>query len=260
MLDEARHWLKERDRCTALIGHSPYDCNPYIQRAVCHDKLGYPDLAAGDAYRALLLTDEVLDESGEWHELAVEAVESSARKVDKVLGTNELKTNGALAGNGHSNGNHKEESPNRMEYENEDDQCYNVITEGYARQSYEILARTLSNCGDLKAAYDFTERGLKVFRDHDILRELQEQILHKYRQTQFQTDDKSDFNPRTDLPENGSARREIYPWNKHETDRFSEDSMSFLNSEIRKAAPKCEIRAVELPLLTAQSLHQDSAW
>ncbi len=257
MLDEARHWLRERDRCTLLIRHSPYDCDPYIRRAVCHDKLGYPDLAAGDAYRALLLTDEVLDESGEWHELAVEAVESSARKVDKVQATNGLNPNGALAGNGHSDENHQEKSPSRMEYEHEDDQWYNVIAEGYARQSYEILARTLSNCGDVKAAYDFTERGLKVFPGHDILRELQEQILYKHCQTQFQKDGKLDFNPRTDLPEKGSARREIYPWNKHETDRFSEDSMLFLNSEIRKAAPKCEIRAVELPLLTTQSLHQE---
>jgi hypothetical protein len=34
--------------------------------------LGYPDLAAGDAYKALLLIDEVA-EDGEYHEEALEA-------------------------------------------------------------------------------------------------------------------------------------------------------------------------------------------
>ena len=85
MLDEERCWLQERSICTVHIEKSPYGCHPYIKRAICHDKLGYLDLAAGDAYRALLLTDEVLDESGEWHKLAVEAIKSTARKVDRVL-------------------------------------------------------------------------------------------------------------------------------------------------------------------------------
>ncbi|KAL9075902.1 MAG: hypothetical protein Q9161_001296 [Pseudevernia consocians] len=263
MLDQRAHWLNERYICTVHIEENPYLCDPYIRRAVCHEKLGYPDLAAGDAYRALLLTDEVLDESGEWHALAVEAIESSASKVDKVPingARNGLNTNGAIIEDGHP-GEHNEEGPNGViGEEEEEDTWYNVIAEGYARRSYEILARTLSDCGDLKAAYGFTERGLKVFADHDILKELQERILNKHHQSQLQKDpawDKSDFNARTDLPENGSARREIYPWNTHETDRFSEDSMTFLNLEIRKAAPKCEIRAVELPILNTQALYQE---
>lgn len=268
MLDERLHWLKERDVCTVHIEESPYACDPYLQRAVCYERLGYPDLATGDAYRALLLTDEVLDESGEWHELAVGAVESSARKVDRVQingATNGSNRIGAVTEDAYSSENQKEEGSNGVDGEKEEDEeeenpWYNVIAEDYARRSYEILARTLSDCGDLKAAYEFTERGLKVFPSNDILKKLQIEMLDQHRQSQLQKDptwDKSDFNPRTDLPDNGSARREIYPWNTHETDRFSEDSMSFLNSEIRKAAPKCEVRAVELPVLNTQALYQE---
>ena len=110
MLDQQAHWLNQRHVYTTYIEQNPYYCHSYIQRAVCYEKLGYPDLAAGDAYRALLLTDEVLDESGEWHELAVEALESNASKGDRVLingATNGRDTNGALTGNGHSWDKHK---------------------------------------------------------------------------------------------------------------------------------------------------------
>lgn len=274
MLDKKDHWLKERDLCTVRIAESPYNCASYIRRAVCYEILKYPDLAAGDAYRALLLTDEVLDESGEWHELAVEAVESSARrKIDEELvngATNGLNrngrcsgnlTNGAMYGDGRSGEDQDEEGSEDSTTREEGDPWYNAITEGFARRSYEILAYTLLDCGDLKAAYNFTERGLKAFPGHDLLEELQGQILDKHRQSQLHKDptwERLDFNPKTDLPENGSARREIYPWNKHETDRFSNESMSFLNAEIRKVAPKCEVRAVELPVLSTQALHQEN--
>lgn len=55
------------------------------------------------------------------------------------------------------------------------------------------------------------------------------------------------------MPENGFIRRELYPWNSQEPDRFSSSSLSFLNSCMRKVATSCEVRAVSLPLLTKQS-------
>lgn len=263
MLDEKHRCLNERDTYTLHIKDAPYDCKLYIQRAVYYEMLGYPDLAAGDAYRALLLTDEALDESGEWHELAVEALESSTPRVNRVPvneATDGLNTNGVKTGDGRCGSNQIGEGPNRVNGEDEDKFWYTVVAEGHARRSFEILARTLSDCGDLKAAYDFTERGLSVSPGHDMFKKLQEQILQKQYQSQPQKDptwDKSDFYPRTDLPENGLVRREIYPWNNHETDRLSEDSMSFLNVEIRKVAPKCEIRAVKLPIVNTQAFYRD---
>lgn len=67
--------LHERQLLTSQLSNSPYDCGCYLKRALCHELLGFPDLAVGDAYRALLLTDEVQDESGEYHDQAIEAIE-----------------------------------------------------------------------------------------------------------------------------------------------------------------------------------------
>ncbi len=64
----------ERQLLTSQLSNSPYECGCYLKRALCHELLGFPDLAVGDAYRALLLTDEVQDESGEYHEQAIEAI------------------------------------------------------------------------------------------------------------------------------------------------------------------------------------------
>jgi hypothetical protein len=50
----------------------PYSIPHRLRLAKAYKKLGYPDLAAGDAYKALLLIDEVAEE-GEYHDEAIEA-------------------------------------------------------------------------------------------------------------------------------------------------------------------------------------------
>lgn len=52
-----------------------------------------------------------------------------------------------------------------------------------------------------------------------------------------------------DYPDKGSVRRELYPWNHHEPDRFSPEALQFLNDEMDRVAPKLEVRVVELPIL-----------
>ncbi len=47
----------------------------------------------------------------------------------------------------------------------------------------------------------------------------------------------------------GYARRELYPWNTHEPDRFSVESLAFLNAQMGKVAPKLEVRSTYLPVL-----------
>ena len=44
--------------------------------------LGYPDLAAGYAYKALLLIDEIFEDSGEYHDQALEAARVSITSSD----------------------------------------------------------------------------------------------------------------------------------------------------------------------------------
>lgn len=50
----------------------PYSIAHRLQLARAYRSLGYPDLAVGDAYKALLLVDEVADE-GEYHDETLEA-------------------------------------------------------------------------------------------------------------------------------------------------------------------------------------------
>lgn len=51
-----------------------------MQLAVYYFRLQYPDLAAGSAYKALLLSDAISDESDEYHEQACEPLDEWLEK------------------------------------------------------------------------------------------------------------------------------------------------------------------------------------
>lgn len=253
--------LSERESCRSLLELNPYDANLYLQRAVCYEELGYPDLAAGDAYRALLLTDEVFDEGSEFHEQAVNALRTAGKSLD----TSDADAGVSISSNGHElpqfdqysvSGRfvaHHEERGQRMEEES----WYDSKARTYAGRSYEILGRTLLECGDLRNAYHFIEKDIKLCPGNSHLLDLQRELVEKHRHEQSQkssTEDHLEFNPKTELSTSGDARRELYPWNKHEPDRFSKSNIEVINAEIRKVAPKCEIRIVDLPLL-GSNLH-----
>lgn len=53
---------------------TPYSITHRLKLAQGYKDLGYPDLALGDAYKALILVDEVAEE-GEYHEDAFEAAQ-----------------------------------------------------------------------------------------------------------------------------------------------------------------------------------------
>jgi len=250
MRDDRSRWLKEREVLTIELRESPYSSHIYLRRARCHEKLGFSDLAASDAYRALLLTDEVLDEEGEYHEQAVEAIQAvvGRKKGSATIGVLNNLPNGSV----HSPLGRDEEVSKEEDTDYDNESCCNEVTQEHALQSYEMLARTLSDCGDSKSAYDFTQRGLLAFPGTAQLQALQKEVVEEHRQGLLQRNrvgNCSDSKPREYLPENGSARREIYSWNDHEPDRFSGENISFINREIQRSAPKCEIRVIELPVL-----------
>ena len=62
-----------------------YSLPLHLQLSQTYRNLGYPDLAAGYAYKALLLIDEILEDSGEYHCEALEAAKVSLTSVDHVL-------------------------------------------------------------------------------------------------------------------------------------------------------------------------------
>ncbi|KAI9795724.1 MAG: hypothetical protein M1835_005287 [Candelina submexicana] len=245
----SKDWLSERHSLTELLYASPYDLVLYFQRSIAYEHLGFPDLAAGDAYRSLLLTDEVQEESGEYHEEAKDALRAY------------------LEGQNHSTDGCYEEETNLVtrtvklkiredgevghEEEDLEDHKLQFLVRRYSLQCHQILARCLAKTGCQKSAFDFCTRGLAVFPADKVLLRERDHILEVHRSLQKREApnlDAKPFDPK-DLSDQGSARRELYPWNNHEPDRFSDDSLRSLNAELSAIAPKCEVRATELPLL-----------
>lgn len=56
-----------------------------------------------------------------------------------------------------------------------------------------------------------------------------------------------------DYPDKGLVRRENYPWNQHEPDRFSKECLQFLNDAMADIAPRLEVKVSELPLLSTDT-------
>lgn len=69
-LHELRSWLD----------YWPYSIELYIEIANAYVELGYPDLAVGAAYKALLLVDACKDESDEYHEEALDTVYETIKR------------------------------------------------------------------------------------------------------------------------------------------------------------------------------------
>lgn len=233
--DETQELLERRRRLTVALFELPYNLVLYLERAVVHSDLGYPDLAAGDAYRALLLTDEVRDESFEYHERALESLRpycvddpTSQRKLEFLRIPNEVPS---------------DESGQDLVGGNK---LIGQLAKRASIRCYQILAISLLLCGCLKSAYDFTCRGLATFPGDEELLQAQEYI-QKLAKRRLKTD--AETLDIKDLPDQGLVRREIYPWNHHEPDRFSQQTLDFLNTELVSVAPKCVAQVTELPTL-----------
>lgn len=80
--------LRLLDKQHQSLSDTPYSIQLRLSLAESYDALGYPDLAACESYRAILLIDEVLDDSGEYHELALEvATEELGQSQSQVEST-----------------------------------------------------------------------------------------------------------------------------------------------------------------------------
>ncbi|KAI4865894.1 hypothetical protein F4820DRAFT_418961 [Hypoxylon rubiginosum] len=220
--------LRQRQSLTDDLLARPYDLVLYIQRALIHADLAYPDLAAGDAYRALLLTDEVRDESFEYHQQALEAL--TAYVDDSLF---DVLNYGALLGD-----------DSRLPELDGGAKDIPTLASLASIRCYQILSLSLLLCGCLKSASKFCERGLAL-SPHN------QELLNTrgYIRTVAERRTRKPFSGVNDLPDWGMVRREIYPWNSYEPNRFSEDSLDFLNAELANIAPKCTVQVAELPVL-----------
>ncbi len=243
--------LHKRQRITEELLCLPYDLILYLERAAVHSELGYPDLAAGDSYRALLLCDECANEGFEYHEQALETLQSrSAHGLPAVLREHGSSHNGVNGVNSVDLADAVEALD--LEEEDVDNKRLLQIAHTASIRCYRSLAISLLLCGCLKSAYEFCTRGLAVARDDEDLLQAKGYI-EKIAKGRLKVD-LVDIN---DLPDTGVVRREVYPWNDHEPNRFSNETLDFLNAELAKGSPNCEVRVTELPSLLEFASHTD---
>ncbi|KAI0603062.1 Wd tetratricopeptide repeat domain-containing protein [Biscogniauxia sp. FL1348] len=228
--------LCQRQSLTDQLLESPYSLIIYLKRALVYADLGYPDLAAGDAYRALLLTDEVRDEGFEYHEQALAALSTHAS--GPLL---EILNFGSLSA-----------SQSRLP-KLDGAQDLSALASLVSVRCFQILSLSLLLCGCLKSAYNFCERGLAIAPDN---RELNNTMAHIRTVAERRT--RRPFSGVNNLPDWGMVRREVYPWNSYEPDRFSAQSLSILNGELASIAPKCTVQVARLPVLLGGASHTDS--
>ncbi|XWX01711.1 hypothetical protein V2A60_009740 [Cordyceps javanica] len=229
-IDIQEQLLDRRLQLTEGLVSLPYDLVLYIERAVVYGELGYPDLAAGDAYRALLLTDEVLTDGFEFHEQALAAL-----RMHLPPPLPDILTYGKLA---------DEWSPPHGVEAQDNEETVHELARLSSIRAYQILSLSLLLCGCLKSALTFCERGLTVSPSNQELLNTKNSIETVARRRLRR--DKFDVN---DLPDSGLVRREVYPWNDHEPDRFDKASLDALNDDLKKMAPKCAIQVATLPVL-----------
>jgi hypothetical protein len=216
--EETLYLLERRQNITGALLRLPYDLIAYLERAAVHSELGYPDLAAGDSYRALLLCDECANEGFEYHEQALVTLqERSTSGLPAVLrkqGTSNVDLSGGVEGL--SLGENGDEESRILK-----------IARLASIRCYRNLAISLLLCGCLKSAYEFCSRGLAAAPEDEELLQAKEYI-EKMARLRLKVED-VDIN---DLPDQGLVRREIYPWNDHEPNRFSEETLDFLNAQL----------------------------
>ncbi|CAK7263842.1 hypothetical protein SEPCBS119000_000705 [Sporothrix epigloea] len=271
--------LEQRQQLTDALQKQPYDIILYLRRAVVYSDMGYPDLAAGDASRAIQLNDEMRAYCYAYSKQTYETFRGYAkiyeangqpksvlkilRGVTREQALAESNDEFNLDNNLQSDGNF--ELGNRqfsLDSEIVDDPllpiCGKLAFISYIR-GFQIMAFNLFLCGCLRSAYFYYDQGLVDDPGNRELLQIKALVETAGRQRLRQSGGlDSDFSP-DNLPDRGFARREVYPWNIHEPHRCSDASLACLNERLAKIAPKCEVRAVELPVLSAQGLSGSAA-
>lgn len=232
--------LQARQEITENLQLNPYDLILYLQRASIHTVLGYPDLAAGDSYRALILCDEISNASFEYHDQAWNTLSDHCTDgIPGFLQGQNIKLPSDIASRFTS-------------LSVEDNYMTQKLLETLhiaSVQCYRSLSASLRLCHCLKSAFENCARGQALAPDDEEL--LKTKKLIERDAMAAAPDNKFDIKS---LPDEGLVRRELYPWNNYEPDRFSPSSLASLNHQLAVIAPKCEVRVTELPNLAPHAI------
>ena len=109
-----------------------------------------------------------------------------------------------------------------------------------------MLASCLLACRNLLSAAEFCQRGLKMHPSDPELVSIKDQIEKKAVNEGLPNSTTFGIESMEDYPNKGLVRREIYAWNTHEPDRYSEESVRYLNEIMQRVAPKLAVGVTEL--------------
>ncbi|TQS36238.1 hypothetical protein Golomagni_03316 [Golovinomyces magnicellulatus] len=237
--------LIKLEKTTEELHKSPYDLILYLQRASIYSALNYPDLAVGDSYRALLLCDECINEGFEYHESAWAALSSHCvnGEIPKIL-LGHVEKDGSLIDIAYSE---LSSASSKNSFDDNSLEASQVLKAAHlaSLKCYYNLSVFLYICQCMKSASEFCSRGLTLMPKNIHLLQIKSEIEASAKKKSNGTES-FDIN---NLSDEGWARREIYPWNHYEPDRFSRETLEFLNRELALVAPKCEVRVIELMTL-----------
>ena len=119
--------------------------------------------------------------------------------------------------------------------------------------SYASLVSSLIDSSCLRSAYDYNTRALRTFPEVTIFASYRNVIrgrLHSHFESQGENIQDVDI---AEYPDKGSVRRELYPWNTFEPDRFCSDVIENINRDMSAVGPKLEVKVVELPVLSSDT-------
>jgi hypothetical protein len=216
----------ERERLTSTLLHSDsLNFRHHLHRAAISYCLGYPDLAAGDAYRALTLLETYFDP--DFSDFPPEKRNEEGEVVPWP----------------------------------DDDQSI-LAARVDMTECLKCLVLALTDLGCLRDAYAYLvqlgqlDKANHFFleEEHQRLRDsiLRAQNLHRKEVHNYGDASRTEIEPAR-LRNIGYARREIYRWNKHEPGRSSSQAVDSLNRSLKPVAPDLEVRSVELPVLEGPS-------
>ncbi|EGP88342.1 uncharacterized protein MYCGRDRAFT_71278 [Zymoseptoria tritici IPO323] len=228
--------LRRLEAAHVHVKVDPYNLPLYVCIAQEYLGLGYPDLAAGACYKAILLSDALDDEADEYHEAASDSLklviqqqplEERIRIIKEAMNAEDGETA-------------TPDSDTALDIE-----LTLWLREHYRLIMYRILTRSLLLCECYRSAHIYLCQGIQMFLDDDELADIFGDLFLKIRNMPGMPENHHE-RP-WEFSDNGWVRREHYPWNIYEPDRLNR--LDNLNEMMEDVSDKLEVRAVALPVL-----------
>lgn len=228
--------LDRRSNISELIIEYPYQAPYYLIRSQIYAELGYPDLAVLDAYKTLLLVDEILEDSGEYHDAASEALQAW------VGGSNRLENDADLQFVSEVESELKD-----VEGQEQDDDSVIQTAAAYGRAARICSIHYLATIGCLRSAFVFVQQ-VQPFIESSPRAAAEVERFYS-----IASNDGGTISMES-LLDRAYVRREIYPWNTHGENRNTEEALELLNKQMATVSSKLEVKVTELPVLTKDNL------